>query len=143
MEHKPRPLKQPILSRSQWVRVGFIGILTAIATVFLESTFEGIGAEIAATMGFVVFSLLLIALALSARSETGTAFNRDIFQNRHQLLLYGIALLMVILPTKLDFLQGFLGMEELGGEQWLICIVIAVVVLLVDEVIKFFMRRSR
>jgi len=143
MEHKPRPLKQPILSRSQWVRVAFIGILTAIVTIYLESTFEGAGTEIAATMGFVVFSLLLIALALSARSETESALNRDIFQNRHQLILYGIALLMVILPTRLAFLQDFLDLTELSGEQWLICIVFAVAVLLVEEVIKFFMRRNQ
>ena len=143
MEHKPRPLKQPILSRSQWVRVGFVGLLTAIVTVYLEAAFEGPGDKVAATMGFVVFSLLLIVLALSARSETASAFNRDIFQSSQQLLLYGFALLMVILPTRLGFLQDFLGLTELASEQWLICIVVAVAVLLVDDVIKFFMRRSR
>jgi len=143
MEHKPRPLKQPILSRPQWVRVGFVGLLTAIVTVYLEAMFEQGGAEVAATMGFVVFSLLFIVLALSARSETASAFNRDIFQSSQQLLLYGFALLMVILPTRLGFLQDFLGLTELASEQWLICIVFAVAVLLVDEVIKIFMRRSR
>jgi Ca2+-transporting ATPase len=143
MEHKPRPLKQPILSRSQWVRVGFVGLLTAFVTVYLEATYDTGGDEVAATMGFVVFSLLIIVLALSARSETGSAFNRDIFRNSQQLLLYGIALLMVILPTQLGFLQGFLGLTDLALEQWLICIVFAVAILLVDEVIKVFMRRSR
>jgi len=143
MEHKPRPLKQPILSRNQWVRVGFIGLITAIVTVYLEAMFEPGGAEVAATMGFVVFSLLLIVLALSSRSETASAFNRDIFQSSQQLLLYGFALLMTILPTRLDFLQDFLGLTELVFEQWMICIVFAIAVLLVDEVIKFFMRRSR
>jgi Ca2+-transporting ATPase len=112
-------------------------------TVYLEAAFEGPGDKVAATMGFVVFSLLLIVLALSARSETASAFNRDIFQSSQQLLLYGFALLMVILPTRLGFLQDFLGLTELASEQWLICIVVAVAVLLVDEVIKIFMRRSR
>jgi hypothetical protein len=31
----------------------------------------------------------------------------------------------------------------LNGQQWLICIVLAVAVLLVTEVVKFFLRRSR
>jgi len=143
MENKPRPLKQPILSRPQWVRIGFIGLITAIVTVYLEAMFEPGGAEVAATMGFVVFSLLFIVLGLSARSETDSAFNRDIFQSSQQLLLYGFALLITILPTRLAFLQDFLGLTELATEQWLICIVVAVAVLLVDEVIKIFMRRSR
>jgi Ca2+-transporting ATPase len=43
----------------------------------------------------------------------------------------------------LDFLQDFLGLTELAFEQWMICIVLAIAVLLVDEAIKFFMRRSR
>ncbi len=41
MAHKPRPLKQPILSSSQWVRIALIGILMSIATVYLESDISG------------------------------------------------------------------------------------------------------
>jgi len=143
MEHKPRPLKQPILSRAQWARIAFIGLLMSIATIYLEATYEAAGAAVAATMGFVVFSLMVVVLALSARSETASAFNRDILQNRHQLALYGLSLLMIILPLNLDFLQRFLGLTEITGNQWLICIGFALALLLVDEVIKFFMRRSR
>jgi Ca2+-transporting ATPase len=143
MEHKPRPLKQPILSRNQWVRIAFLGLLTAIATIFLEAAYEGARGDTAATVGFVVFSLYLIVLALSARSETASAFNREVLQDRHQLALYGFGLLMILLPTVLPFLQGFLGLTSLSGDQWLVCIGFAIAVLLVDEVIKFFMRRSR
>jgi Ca2+-transporting ATPase len=142
MEHKPRPLKQPILSNHQWVRIGFIGLLTALITVYLESTYEADGAVIAATVGFVAFALLSISAGFSARSETATAFNRDVLQDHHQLILYGMALLLTILPTELDFLQRFLGLTALTGEQWLVCIGVAIALLLVDEVIKFFMRRS-
>ncbi len=49
---------------------------------------------------------------------------------------------MIVLPTVLPFLQGFLGLTSLSGEQWLVCIAFAIVLLLVDEVIKFSMRRS-
>jgi Ca2+-transporting ATPase len=143
MEHKPRPLKQPILSRSQWVRVVFIGILAALATVYFESVYEQVSLETAATMGFVVFAFLLMAMGLSARSETGSAFNRDILSDRNQLILYGVALLLTILPTRLPFLQEFLGLTDLTGEQWLQIIAAAIGLLLIDEMIKFFMRRSR
>src|SRR5512136_1381244 len=95
MEKRPRPLKQPILSRSQWVRIVLIGILTAIFTVYLEWFFELVSPATAATMGFVAFALLSMAMGLSARSETATAFNRDIFHDRNQLLLYGVALGMI------------------------------------------------
>jgi Ca2+-transporting ATPase len=143
MEKKPRPLEQPILSSSQWVRIAFIGILTAISTVYLEATYEAAGAATAATFGFVAFSLLSIIMGLSARSETATAFNRDILNDRNQVLLYGVALLVTLLATELRLLQRILGLAQLSGRQWLICIAAAFALLLVDEVIKVFMRIRR
>jgi Ca2+-transporting ATPase len=143
MAHKPRPLKQPILSIPQWVRIAFIGLLMSIATIYVEAINQAASKEVAYTMGFVVFSLSVVVLALSSRSETGSAFNREILNNRHQLMLYGISLLMIILPIQLDFLKRFLGLSDITGNQWLICIGLAVALLLVDEVYKFFLRRSR
>jgi Ca2+-transporting ATPase len=91
----------------------------------------------------VAFSLLSIIMGLSARSETATAFNRDILNDRNQVLLYGVALLVTLLATELRLLQRILGLAQLSGRQWLICIAAAFALLLVDEVIKVFMRIRR
>jgi Ca2+-transporting ATPase len=143
MAHKPRPLKQPILSGSQWVRIAIIGILMSIFTVYLEKIYQGTDEILARTVGFVIFSLCIVVLALSSRSETASAFNREVLNNRHQLTLYGLSLLMIILPLNLNFLQKFLGLTEMTIDQWLGCIGFALALLLVDEVYKFFLRRSR
>jgi Ca2+-transporting ATPase len=143
MERKPRPLKQPILSRSQWVRIVFIGILTAVATIYLESIHEATSMSMAATMGFVCFSLLSVVMGLSARSETASAFNRDIFHDKKQLFLYGLALVVTFLATEFGPLQRILGLTGLSVNQWLTCIGFALALLLVDEVIKIFLRRRR
>jgi P-type Ca2+ transporter type 2C len=143
MERKPRPLSQPVLSRSQWVRLVFMGLLVAIGTLAVERAFNS-DAAVSATMGMVVFALFNIAFGLGARSETGTAFVRDTVGDRRQLQLYGLALLLTVLATELGFLQRILGtVSILGNYQWLLCIVLAFALLLVDEVVKFFMRRSR
>jgi P-type Ca2+ transporter type 2C len=142
MKKKPRPLKQPILSRSQWVRIVFIGLLMSIATVYMEALYQAQGAAVAASMGFVVFSLMVVVTGLSARrSETASAFNRDIFKNRQQLMLYGLSLLMIILPLQLDFLRNLLGLGELNPSYWSLAIALTFALLLVDEVIKYFLRR--
>jgi Ca2+-transporting ATPase len=143
MQRKPRPLNQPILLRSQWLRIIFIGLLMAIFTLYVEAASESSGEILAYTMGFVVFSLLNIAIALSARSETASVFNRDILHDRHQLMLYGLSFLLVLLPTVLAFLQRVLEFQALSLEQWLLCFGFALALLLVDEVIKLFMRRQR
>jgi Ca2+-transporting ATPase len=143
MERKPRPPDQPILSLSQWLRLTFVGIVMAAFTLYLEGRYQAESVTLAATMGFVVFSLLNAALGLSSRSETQSAFNRDIFADRRQLGLYGLTFLLTLLPTVLGFLQRPLELQTLNLDQWLICFGFAFALLLIDEVIKFFMRRSR
>jgi P-type Ca2+ transporter type 2C len=143
MDRKPRPLTQPVLSRSQWIRLIGTGLLIAVITLVVEAVNEPTNAALAATMGFVVFCLFNVALGLSVRSETETVFNMENLADRRQLGLYGLALLLTILATELGFLQRILNTISLTGNQWLICIVLALALVLVDEVIKFFMRRSR
>jgi Cation transporting ATPase, C-terminus. len=52
----------------------------------------------------------------------------------------GLALLVTILATELRLLQRILGLTSLNNNQWLICIIVAIALLLVDEVIKVFLR---
>jgi Ca2+-transporting ATPase len=143
MERKPRPISQPVLSSSQWVRLGVIGILMAAGTLIVEAVAAPVGAAVAATMAFVVFSLFVVINGLSCHSETLTSFNRNILNDRHQVMLYGMALLLIFLPTELGFLQRGLGLTSLSGNQWLLCIGLAIALLLVYEVIKVFLRSRR
>ncbi|HEY6634018.1 MAG TPA: cation-transporting P-type ATPase, partial [Acidimicrobiia bacterium] len=140
MEHKPRPLRQPILSRAQWVRVTFMGLLMAIATIAVEAAYESSGAAAAATMGFVVFSLFNIVLGPMSRSETDSVFSRETVSESRQLILIGAAFALTVLPTQLDFLKGWLGLTNLTGNQWLIALGLAFALVLVDEVIKVVIR---
>jgi Ca2+-transporting ATPase len=94
-------------------------------------------------MGFVVFSLFNIAVGLSARSETGTVFTMDTVSDQRQLKLYGLALLFVIIGVEFNLGNRILGTVSLSGQQWLTAVALAFVLLLIDEVVKFFMRRRR
>ena len=144
MEQKPRPLKQPILNRSQWVRMIIVGLIMAIATIFLEAYYEETeSALIGASVGFVVFGLFNIVLALSAHHEKSTAFDRNILHDRHQLMLNGLSLLMIIIATEIGFLQNLLRLTSLDAIHWVVCIIFAIALLLIDELIKFFLRSRR
>ncbi len=143
MERKPRPLSQPVLSRAQWVRLIIIGLLISVVTLAVETTYEANNHAVAVTMGFVVFSLFNVAMGLSNRSETETVFQMSTVGDRRQLILYGLALLLTILPTEMGFTQRILGVTELSRDQWLLCIAFAVALTLVYEVMKFFLRRGR
>ncbi len=112
-------------------------------TLYVEQSYEAQGMALAATMGFVVFSLMNVAIGLAARDEFNTAFNRDILSDRRQLMLYGISILLVVLGTELGFLQRILGTTSLDRDQWFLAIALAVGLLLIDEVVKFILRRRR
>jgi hypothetical protein len=56
--------------------------------------------------------------------------------------LFGLAFVLTVLPTELGFLANRFELTSIAGEnRWLICIGLAVGLLLVDEVVKFFLRR--
>lgn len=143
MERKPRPLHQPVLSRMQWLRIAFLGTLMAVGTLLLEAYYERIDATLANTMAVTAFSLFSIAIGLCARNEMHTVLNRDILSERKQVEIYGLTLILVFLATELHFLQRILGTTGLNGDQWLICFAAAFSLLVIDEVIKLFMRRRQ
>jgi Ca2+-transporting ATPase len=140
MEHKPRPLEQPVLSRMQWLRIAFIGILIAIGTLLFETFYES-SAGMANTMALTVFSLFSISIGLCARNEIQSVLNRNILSDRTQVELYGLALLLIFLATELNFLQRILGTTHLSGKEWFICFGTAFILLLIDETIKLFIRK--
>ncbi len=141
MDRKPRPLTEPVLSRGQWVQIFFVGLLMAVATLAVEWTYTPAGAAVAATMGFVLFSLFNMVIGLASRSITGTVFIRDTVGDRRQLGMFGLSFALTFLPTELGFMQRFLGLTSLTGEQWRLCFGLAIALLLVTEGIKFLLRR--
>jgi Ca2+-transporting ATPase len=142
MERKPRPLSQPVLTRGQWIRLIFTGLLTALLTLYVEVYYtQSMGTAYAASMGFLFFSMANIAVGLSSRSEFGTVFTMDTVSDRRQLQLYGLALLLMIIGLEFNIGQRVLGTVSLSGWDYFFAAVAAFVLLLIDEAVKFFLRR--
>ncbi len=141
MDHPPRPMTAPVLNRDQWLRIIFLGLLIAVATLTILNHFESrLGTAATATMALTVFGLCEVAMGISARSETGTVFDRDVMSGKQQLRLYGLSLLMIVLASELGVFQRMLDTTSLSGDQWLLCIGLALALLLIDEVIKVVLR---
>jgi Ca2+-transporting ATPase len=144
MDRKPRPLAQPVLDATQWVRAVGLGVLISLATLWVRDAFEGwVDAAVATTMAVTVFSLSNVAIGLSARSETRTVFTRDLISDRRQLTLYGGTLVAIVLATELGVLNRILDTVPLTGGQWLVCLLLAAGLLLVEEVVKLVLRRRQ
>jgi Ca2+-transporting ATPase len=114
----------------------------AVATLWVRDAFEGwTDALVATTMAVTVFSLMNVAIGLSARSETRTIFSRDLVSDRRQLTLYGGTLVAIVLATELSVLQRILDTTSLTGGQWLVCLLLAAGLVVVEELIKLVLRR--
>ncbi|WP_421120974.1 cation-translocating P-type ATPase [Aquihabitans daechungensis] len=141
MDRKPRPLAEPVLDVPQWVRAVGFGVLMAVATLFVREVFEDwASAAVATTMAVTVFSLLNVALGLSARSETRTMFTRDLIADRRQLTLYGGTLIAIVLATQLDILNRILDTVPLTGGQWLVALGLAAGLIAIEEIVKAILR---
>jgi Ca2+-transporting ATPase len=97
---------------------------------------------VAATMLLTTLSVFHLFGALLSRDQLHTVFDRDTFPGVMQLRRYGLAVLAIVAITALDFLERIFDTTGLSFNQWCICIGIATSIIVVEEVIKFFLRRS-
>jgi Ca2+-transporting ATPase len=93
-------------------------------------------------MLLTTLSLFHLAAGLLARAQRNTIFDRDAVPGPTQLRRYGIALLAIVAATSIGFLQQILVTTPLSFAQWWICIGIAASLVVVEEVIKLFLRRK-
>ena len=92
-------------------------------------------------MLLTTLSLFHLAAGLLARDQVDTIFSRDAVPGPTQLRRYGLALLAIILVTEIGFLQRLFSMVDLTLAQWGICVGIALTLVVVEELIKVFIRR--
>jgi Ca2+-transporting ATPase len=92
-------------------------------------------------MLLTTLSLFHLAAGLLARDQVHTIFDRAAVPGPTQLRRYGIALLAIIAVTAIGFLQRIFSTVQLSFAQWWTCIGIALSLVVVEEVIKVFIRR--
>jgi Ca2+-transporting ATPase len=71
----------------------------------------------------------------------GTIFNRATLPGATQLRRYGLALLAIVAVTTIGFLQRIVSTVDLTFSQWSICAGIAASLVVVEEILKVFLRR--
>jgi Ca2+-transporting ATPase len=142
MDRAPRPVGAPVLSRANWVRLCVQGFVMTVGTLAAYQIGESnYGPEVAATMLLTTLSLFHVAAGLLARDQRNTIFTRAAIPGRTQLRRYGIALLAIIAVTTIGFLQRIFETTELSFSQWSTCIGIAASLVVVEELIKLFLRQ--
>jgi P-type Ca2+ transporter type 2C len=90
----------------------------------------------------VTFSLATLFFSMTTRDEHRTVFSLDTFSDRTFNIATIASVLTLILATVLGPLQRLLETTSLDVQQWLICICVGLVVVVVSEIRKAIRRRA-
>ena len=90
----------------------------------------------ARTMGVTVFSLFRLFSSLETADEDKSLFAGTILGNKPLLVATGLSVLTIVLATELGFLQRLLGTASLTADQWAVCIVVPLSLIVVEEIRK-------
>ena len=145
MERKPRPFDQPIIVSAMMVRLFFAGLFMAAAALILvqigKTTYDSL--EVGQTMALVGLSIMNIFLALNLRFPEDSAFGAATLSNPRLLLAFAWAVIGTMLITETVLLAGMFNTVPLTINQWLLCLVPGVLLLLGGELLKAVLRALR
>jgi Ca2+-transporting ATPase len=143
MNAPPRPKTKPIMPRRLTVRLVVTGLVIAVGTLGVLSWASGaFGDVVARTMGMTTFALFRLLSSLEEADEDESLFGGAILSNRPLLVGTAISVISIILATELGFLQRLLGTQSLEANQWMVCIVVALSLIVVEEIRKALRLRT-
>jgi Ca2+-transporting ATPase len=143
MEVPPRPKGQLLLPRRLMTWLVLCGLVMAAGTLgVLAWAGNAYGDVIGRTMGMTTFALFRLFSSLETADADESVFGGSILSNRPLLIGTGVSILSIILATELGFLQKILGTASLSPDQWGVCILVALSLIVVEEARKLLKIRT-
>lgn len=159
MRQKPRNPKESFFARGAGVRAILGGVLIGLLTLaaFYCGLWEHnypLGVIItdldnpqyanvltySRTMAFVVLAASQLFYSLSMRSETKSIFQVGVFKNKYLIGSIIVGLLLQLTVISVPFLAKGFQVQNLSLKDWGFVMVFAIIPLLVNEIIKLFIR---
>jgi Ca2+-transporting ATPase len=137
MERLPRPSKEALLDRPMLIWLAIMGLVMgggSLAVIYWASqTYDD---TVARTMGMVTFSIGNLAFSLATKDERNSAFSLAVLADRPFILASLASMATILLMTELGVLTRLLSTTSLTIEQWAVCIVVGLLVIVVSEIRK-------
>jgi Ca2+-transporting ATPase len=118
--------------------------MAAAALILVEIGKQTYGSlQVGQTMALVGLSLMNIFLALNLRFPEDSAFGKATLANPRFLQAIAWVVIASILVTEARILQNVFGTTSLTMEQWGLCLVPGVILLILGELFKVVLRARR
>ena len=148
MRERPRKLTDKVIDGRMWSTILFVGTVMALASLIGFDWFYPGGLidgphttdeAHARTVAFTVLVFAQLFNVLNCRHERTSAFV-DLFRNRWMWGAIALSVVLQVLVIGVPLLNQAFGTVPLDPEQWLIAILLASSVLLLDELRKLVLR---
>ena len=137
MNVPPRRPDVGILTGRRMLRLTFYGLTMALGTLTAYAWGERHGNHTyAVTMAFTTFVLFQFFNIFNARSEHGSAFNRQLFANRKLWLALVVVVVLQVLVVHMTSAQLIFDTVDLSLADWLLSVLLASSVLVLEETRK-------
>lgn len=142
MRRPPNPASASIFTRWMVINILWVGIVMALLSLFAGNLLLQRGQIYWQTVVFTSLTFSQMAFALAARSDRFSLFQIGILTNRP---LLGAILLTFVLQLTLiyvPFLNGIFSTTPLDLMELMLTIGLAVILILITEIVKWFSRRQ-
>jgi magnesium-transporting ATPase (P-type) len=146
MQRRPRDSRAPMLSGFMTWRILFVSVLMVLGTfgLFLWERLQGADIDTARTVAVNALVIAEVFYLFNTRYLTASVLNRDgLLGNRYVLIAVATVVFFQLLFTYLPLMHRFFATAPIGTDAWLRILGVGIMVLLVVEMEKAFIRRRK
>lgn len=144
MQRRPRDSRAPMLSGFMTWRILFVSVLMVLGTfgLFLWERLQGADIDTARTVAVNALVIAEVFYLFNTRYLTASVLNRNgLLGNRYVLIAVATVVFFQLLFTYLPLMHRFFATAPIGTDAWLRILGVGIMVLLVVETEKAFLRR--
>jgi Ca2+-transporting ATPase len=129
-----------LVDRLMLVRMALVGITMMVVTLWIFKQYLGYDIDRARTMALTVLAVTQWLNAWNCRSETKSIFQMNPFSNMYLVGATAIIVGLQLLALYTPLMQKILHTVPLSLNEWVLAVLLAVPVILVEELRKFLHR---
>ncbi len=143
LERPPRPPREPMLGRSQWTRILWVGALEAgvVLSVFFAKL-DGRDAVLARSLAFSTLVFCELFRAFAARSRRLLYWQVGAFTNVHLIAVVALSALVQVSLGDMAFTRGFFRIQALSGAEIGLCLALGLIPVTVLELNKLLRQEA-
>jgi len=139
LDKPPRDPREPIINRASFMRMLMVSGVMAVGALFVFWLYQN-DLAVARTAALTTLVMYQLFNLFNSRSEFTSVFSLKLTSNRLLLVMFTLAFSLHLLAVYFSPLSRVLGLVPLSASAVMICLLVALSVIVVDEIRKLTLR---